>query len=64
MAWWLRVIHDYHRLGLFACENKRDDPTEKRDPQKEIEYDNSRGVRAFSLDGYDRGQKIKGQYQE
>jgi hypothetical protein len=35
-----------------------------RDPKKKIEYDNSRSVRTFSLDGYDRGQKIKGQYQE
>jgi hypothetical protein len=64
MAWWRRVIHDYYRPWLFACENKSDYPTEKRDPKKEIEYDNSRCVRTFSLDGNDRGKKVKGQYQK
>jgi hypothetical protein len=64
LAWLRRVIYDYDGLRLFACENQSNNPTEKRDPKKEVEYDNSRGVRAFSLDGYDRGQKIKGQYQK
>ncbi len=63
-SWWRRVIYDYDSLGLFACENKGDYPTEKRDSKKEIEYDNSRSVRTFSLDGNDRGKKIKGQYEK
>jgi hypothetical protein len=64
MAWWRRVIHDYHRLWLFARENKGDYPTEKRDPKKEIEYDNGISVRTFSLDGNDRGKKVNGQNEE
>lgn len=58
------VIDNYDRLWLLAGENERNDPTDERDTEKEVEYDNSRGVRAFSLDGHDRGQKIKGQYQK
>ena len=61
--WWT-VIDDDNGLWLFAGENERNDPTDERDTKKEVEYDNSRSVRAFSLDGHDRGQKIKGQYQK
>jgi len=61
--WWT-VIDDDYGLRLFAGENERNDPTDERDTKKEVEYDNSRGVRAFSLDGHDRGQKIKGQYRK
>jgi hypothetical protein len=61
--WWT-VIDDDYGLWLLAGENKRNDPTDERDTKKDVEYDNSRGVRAFSLDGHDRGQKIKGQYQK
>jgi hypothetical protein len=64
VPWWRRVIYDYDRLRLFARENKGDYPTEKRDPKKKIEYDDSCSVRTFSLDGNDRGKKIKGQYEK
>jgi hypothetical protein len=55
LPWWLRVIYDYDRLRLFARENKSDDPPYERKAKKDVEYDNSRGVRAFSFDGHDRG---------
>lgn len=61
---WRAVIDNYDRLRLLAGENERNDPTDERDTKKEVEYDNSCGVRAFSLDGHDRGQEIKGQYQK
>jgi hypothetical protein len=63
-GWRWIVIDDDYGLRLLAGENERDDPTDERDTKKEVEYDNSHGVRAFSLDGHDRGQKIKGQYQK
>ena len=53
--WWWTVIDDDYGLRLLAGKNEGNDPTYERDTKKDAEYDNSRGVGAFSFDGYDRG---------
>lgn len=62
LARWRRVIDDDHGLRLFACQNESNNPTEKRDAEKDIENDNSRRVRTISLYCHNGGKEIKSQY--
>ncbi len=52
------VVDDYRWLRLLAGENESNNPTDKGKAKKQVEDDNSRGVRAVSLYGHDGGKEI------
>jgi len=52
---WRRVVDDDHGLRLLAGEKQGNEPTDERNPEEDVDDDNSRLMRAISLDGRDGG---------
>lgn len=55
---WRRVVDDYHLLRLLGGEKQGNQPADEGHPEEDIDDDNSRLVRAISLNGRDGGQKV------
>ena len=58
MTWWRRVIYDYDRLGLFACENQSNNPTDKREPKKDVENDGKKIKRQHAKQRDDKDNRV------
>lgn len=58
-AWrWRTVVDDHNLLRLLAGEKQGNKPTDERKSEEDVDDDNSRLMRAVSLDCRDGGQEI------